>query len=198
VFFASCLTECCVKSSTILRRVADGDAAALDECLDKYGGLVWSLARRLCQRHEDAEDSVQQIFVDVWRSAVKFDPERASEATYITMIARRRLIDSCRRRRRDLDAACLAEEPPAGDANHERRIDITDEAEHVHKYIEQLRPAERRVLELSINDGMSQSQVARALNLPLGTVKTHARRGLIRLRKLLEVDAADCILGVGA
>jgi RNA polymerase sigma-70 factor (ECF subfamily) len=152
----------------------------------------------LCPRHEDAEDAVQQIFVDVWRNAVKFDPEIASEATYITMIARRRLIDSYRRRRRNLDAACLAEEPPTADANHERRIEITDEAEHVHKYIEQLRPAERKVLEMSINDGMSQSQVARALNLPLGTVKTHARRGLIRLRELLEVDAVACTTGLGA
>jgi RNA polymerase sigma-70 factor (ECF subfamily) len=114
------------------------------------------------------------------------------------MIARRRLIDSYRRRRRDLDAACLAEEPPAADANHESRVDIADEAEHVHKYIERLRPAEREVLELSVNDGMSQSQVARALNLPLGTVKTHARRGLIRLRELLEVDPAACLSGVGA
>ena len=84
--------------STILQSVADGNAAAVDECLGKYGGLVWSLARRLCPRHEDAEDAVQEIFVEIWRNAAKFDPEIASEATYVTMIARRRLIDRYRRR----------------------------------------------------------------------------------------------------
>ena len=89
-------------TSTILQSVADGNAAAVDECLGKYGGLVWSLARRLCPRHEDAEDAVQEIFVEIWRNAAKFDPEIASEATYVTMIARRRLIDRNRRARRGL------------------------------------------------------------------------------------------------
>lgn len=87
--------------STIIQRVADGDAAAVDECLGKYSAFVWSLARRLCVRHEDVEDAVQQCFVDIWRNATKFDPGIASEATYITMIARRRLIDQYRRRMKD-------------------------------------------------------------------------------------------------
>jgi RNA polymerase sigma-70 factor (ECF subfamily) len=178
--------------------MADGDAGAVDECLGKYGGLVWSLARRLCQRHEDAEDAVQQCFVDIWRNAVKFDPGIASEATYITMIARRRLIDQYRCRRRDLNTACLDQEPISADADHERRVDVSDEAEHARQYLQQLRPVEREVLDLSINGGMTQSQVARAMNLPLGTVKTHARRGLIRIRRLLGVDAVAGVTGTVA
>ena len=163
--------------------------------MGKYGGLVWSLARRLCRRHEDAEDAVQQCFVDIWRNATKFDPEIASEATYITMIARRRLIDHYRGRRRDLNAASLDQELTAAGADHERRVEVSDEAEHARQYIQQLRPVEREVLELSINDGMTQSQVARAMNLPLGTVKTHARRGLRKVRKLLGVDVVGGVTG---
>ena len=180
---------------TLLQRVADGDAAAVDECLGQYGGLVWSLARRLCPKHEDAEDAVQEIFVEIWRNAGKFDPRIASEATYVTMIARRRLIDRYRRRSRDLDTALLKEELVASDAEHERWTEISDEASRAREKMQQLRPEERQVLELSINQGLSQSQIAEATNLPLGTVKTHARRGLIRLRELLGVDAAGNVRG---
>ena len=167
----------------------------MDECLATYGGLVWSLARRLCPRHEDAEDAVQQCFFDIWRNAVKFDPGIASEATYVTMIARRRLIDQYRSRRRDVNTTSLSEEPLTADADHESRVEVREEAEHARQYTQRLRPVERKVLELSIKDGMSQSQVAKALNLPLGTVKTHARRGLIRLRELIGVDAVAGVTG---
>jgi RNA polymerase sigma-70 factor (ECF subfamily) len=151
----------------------------------------------LCPIHEDAEDAVQEIFVEIWRNAGKYDVQVASEATYITMIARRRLIDRYRRRSRDLGTVSLKEEVVASDAEHEKRTEISDEAARAREYMEQLRPEERRVLELSINQGLSQSQIAEATNLPLGTVKTHARRGLIRLRELLGVDAAGSAKGGG-
>ena len=114
---------------TLLQRVADGDAAAVDECLSEYGGLVWSLARKMCPRHEDAEDAVQEIFIEVWRKADNYDPDVASEATYITMIARRRLIDRYRRRSRDLDTTSIAEEVVVDDVEHERWIELSEEAE---------------------------------------------------------------------
>jgi RNA polymerase sigma-70 factor (ECF subfamily) len=152
----------------------------------------------MCPRHEDAEDAVQEIFVEIWRNAERFDPDVASEATYITMIARRRLIDKYRRRSRDLDTTTLTEELVTGTTDHEKQIDISDEAEHARQYMQQLRPEERKVLEMSINDGMSQTQIAEATNLPLGTVKTHARRGLIRLRELLVESAVSEVRGAGA
>jgi RNA polymerase sigma-70 factor (ECF subfamily) len=152
----------------------------------------------MCPRHEDAEDAVQEIFVEIWRTAERFDPDVASEATYITMIARRRLIDKYRRRSRDLDTTTLTEELITGSTDHEEQIDISDEAERARRYMQQLRPEERQVLELSIDDGMSQTQIAEATNLPLGTVKTHARRGLIRLRELLGESAVSEFKGAGA
>ncbi|HEY1068798.1 MAG TPA: sigma-70 family RNA polymerase sigma factor, partial [Pirellulales bacterium] len=81
----------------LLPRVAAGQPSAVDECLARYGGLVWSLARRHTNNTSDAEDAVQEIFIDLWRSAARFNPQAASEATFVAMIARRRLIDRRRK-----------------------------------------------------------------------------------------------------
>lgn len=173
---------------TILERVAAGDSPAVEECLQKYGGLVWSIARKLCPNYADAEDAVQEVFIEVWRHAGRFNPEVASESTYITMIARRRLIDRFRRRSRELDTASVREEMVKSTSRHEEQTEIEEEAARAREYMQQLRPEQRQVLELSITHGLSQSQIAETINLPLGTVKTHARRGLIRLRELLGAD----------
>ena len=160
----------------------------MEECLQKYGGLVWSVARKLCPNHADAEDAVQEVFIEVWRHADRFDPQVASEATYITMIARRRLIDRFRRRSRQPDTASIQEEMVESTSRHEEQTEIEEEAARARRHLQQLRPQQRQVLELSITHGLSQSQIAEATNLPLGTVKTHARRGLLRLRELLGAD----------
>ncbi len=78
---------------TILQRVAAGDSSAVDDCLAQYGALVWSLARRHSPNYSDAEDAVQEAFLGIWQGAGRFDPEKGSETTFITMIVRRRLID---------------------------------------------------------------------------------------------------------
>ena len=93
-----------------LQRIAAGDGASVQECLDRYGGLVWSIARRLAPTAQDAEDAVQEIFLDVWRNAGRFDPEIGSEATFIATIARRRLLDQRRRASRRLDPEPLVSE----------------------------------------------------------------------------------------
>ena len=182
---------------TILQRVAGGDAAAVDDCLETYGGLVWSLARRFCPKHEDAEDAVQDTFVDIWRNAGRFDPEVASEATYITMIARRRLIDRYRRGGRSPETSTLSEEYVSADIKHEKCVEVCEEAARARAVMRQLRPQEREVLELSVDEGMSQSQIAETMDMPLGTVKTHARRGLIRLRELLGANTGNGVQGAG-
>ncbi|MFW6171958.1 MAG: sigma-70 family RNA polymerase sigma factor, partial [Planctomycetota bacterium] len=141
--------------------------------------------------HQDAEDAVQDIFIEIWRTADKYNPEIGSESNYIAMIAKRRLIDRYRRRSRDLETTMLVEESVASEAEHEKQAEISEEAGRVRGYMRELRPQEQRVLELAINDGLSQSQIADATDLPLGTVKTHSRRGLVRLRELLGVQAAE-------
>jgi RNA polymerase sigma-70 factor (ECF subfamily) len=173
---------------SILERVAAGDRFALNQCLETYSGLVWSLARRFVGNHADAEDAVQEVFIELWRTADRFDPQLGSEATFISTVARRRFIDRQRRRSRRLDAVSLDQEQldrPASDPPH---LEIQDEVRRVQEAMHQLRPEEQQVLHLSLTEGLSQAEIAQRTELPLGTVKSHARRGLERLRSMLGVE----------
>lgn len=166
----------------ILERVAQRDEAAVKECLDRYGALVWSLARRLCSDPHEAEDAVQEIFVEVWRSAARYDAGSGSEATFIATIARRRLIDRLRRASRTPASNVLEESShPSVTPSAEAALDVQRAA----RALETLGPDQRRSVELSIVGGLSHQQVADQTGLPLGTVKTHIRRGLIRIRAQL-------------
>jgi len=172
----------------LLVRIARGEEDAVRACLDAYGGLVWSIARRFLRDNEDAADAVQDAFIDIWSHANRFDPARGSEPTFVAMIARRRVIDRVRRNRRRPAAAPL-DDPgaiPAGDDTE--RIEIADEAARVRELVDTLRPEQRQVLELSIHRGLSHQGIADELAMPLGTVKTHVRRGLQRVRDLLARD----------
>src|SRR5271166_2344489 len=98
---------------TFLERIAAGDPLAVDGCLEKYRGLVWSIARRFPGNHADTEDAVQEVFVELWRHAGRFDAAVAAESTFVATVARRRLIDRHRRRARQPEAVSLVTEPAA-------------------------------------------------------------------------------------
>jgi RNA polymerase sigma-70 factor (ECF subfamily) len=167
----------------------------VQECIDGYGSLVWSLARRLCPSAADAEDVVQEIFIDLWKSAARFDPGTASEATFVAMISRRRLIDLRRKLSRRGESGELSESIEEEGRSHEEEIEIRDEAGRAGRALSELRPEQRRVLGLAVYEGLSHQQIADTTGMPLGTVKTHARRGLMRVRELLGVspDASGTI-----
>lgn len=154
-------------------------------CLDRFGGLVWSLARRLSPSASDAEDAVQEIFVDLWKSAGRFDPAVASEATFVAMIARRRLLDRQRRRQRRPDTEPLPEVPEAQSDDAEPPAERAAEATLAARAVAQLRPEQQKVLLFATYHGLSHEEIARATGMPLGTVKAHARRGLSKVRELL-------------
>ena len=175
---------------TILERIAAGDPSAVGGCLEQYRGLVWSMVRRSVGNHADSEDAVQDIFIDLWRHAGSFDATVAAESTFVATVARRRLIDRHRRRERRPEAVPLGADPVASVRSEAERLETLEEAQRVRGMIERLRPEQRQVLELSFDQGMSQQEIADATRLPLGTVKTHARRGLVRLRQLLETRPA--------
>ncbi|MGH7243368.1 MAG: sigma-70 family RNA polymerase sigma factor [Phycisphaerales bacterium] len=166
-----------------LQRIASGDKAAVQICIDRYAGLVWSLARRMCMNSADAEDAVQEIFVEIWRNAYRFDPNIASETTFIAMIARRRLIDRRRKLSRQRDRAPLDDASPTRpDAP---KAELGEEAQIASRAMDELGADQQRVLRLSLMQGLSHEKIATATGLPLGTVKTHARRGLLRIREML-------------
>ncbi|HQZ81753.1 MAG TPA: sigma-70 family RNA polymerase sigma factor [Pyrinomonadaceae bacterium] len=170
---------------SILKRIATGDRNAVEDCLNSYGGLVYSIARKLLANEADAEDAVQEAFIDVWKNAGRFDPTVASEATFIAMITRRRVIDRIRHSGRRISTdpiEDMVQEP--GDRGH-KAIEVNVEANEAAEAMRALRPEQQQVLRLSIVDGMSHQEIADLTGIPLGTVKTHARRGLLRVREAL-------------
>lgn len=172
-------------SNTVLNRIAQGDKAAVDECLKNYGGLVWSLARRMLNNKDEAEDAAQEIFIDIWKNAARFDETLSSETTFIAMIARRRLIDRIRKYKKRVNADSLEEVTVEPQSSVHRDIQLNVEAKQAAEAMTSLRPQERKILQLSIFQGLSHSEISSATGMPLGTVKTHARRGLSQVRKLL-------------
>ena len=172
-------------SDCLLRRVADGQSGAVEMVMRKYSGLVWSLARRFCGDASEAEDASQEIFLDVWKSAGRFDPGAGSESTFVMMIARRRLIDRRRRQNARLRPQHLEQPESISTEDNTGEAEISDESRLVLETMGELRPEQRSVLELSLMEGKSHQQIASTTGLPLGTVKSHARRGLQRLRESL-------------
>jgi RNA polymerase sigma-70 factor (ECF subfamily) len=178
-------------AQVILKRIASGEKAAVQECLDTYGGLVWSLARRMSPNTEEAEDAVQEIFIDVWKNASRFDETQASETTFIAMIARRRLIDRLRKTNRRPNTDSLEDILVEPINNRDKDLQMSVEAKEAAQAMKTLRPEQRQILHLSIVQGFSHQEIADALAMPLGTVKTHARRGLLQVREFLGLGNSD-------
>jgi RNA polymerase sigma-70 factor (ECF subfamily) len=182
---------------TLLQRVASGEEGAVRACIDQYAGLVWSLARRMCPTRSDAEDAVQDIYIALWKSAGRYDPGLGSEPTFVAMIARRRLIDRARRAGRRPGMSSLIEEA-AGEGGGNGRggkapesvrmggaIEASEDVRRAQEMLGELSAEQQRVIKLAVYYGLSHEKIAASTDLPLGTVKTHIRRGLIKLRKLL-------------
>jgi RNA polymerase sigma-70 factor (ECF subfamily) len=187
------------EQQSILERIAAGDQAAVQDCIGAYGDLIWSLARRFLRNDADAEDAVQDIFIDLWGSAARFDRGVASEVAFVSTIARRRLIDRLRQHKRrpgmdSLDDEELGEiRQPAVLPEMEEAADVAV----VQRVLDTMDPEHRRILTLSLYEGYSHSEIAERMSLPLGTVKTRVRRGLIYIRDQLKLtpDSAEEVAG---
>ena len=167
-------------SDLLLHRVAAGDAKAIRECVARYGGLVWSLARKMFPKKHDAEDAVQEVFIQLWRKADQFDPGRASESTFVGVLARRRMIDILRKQK--TNARELTKENFEVLSFDDDRVDTSDEVDMLRGCWQNLTDSQQEILSHSIYDGLSYSQISTLLSVPLGTVKTRARSGLKALR----------------
>jgi RNA polymerase sigma-70 factor (ECF subfamily) len=175
--------------SSLLARASHGEDAAVRECLSRFGPIVWGLARRMSPTRADAEDAVQEIFLDLWEHGGRHDALRGSEEAFVAVVARRRLIDRRRKVQRrpvtdSFDAA------PGGrevlrEGSHDGGIETSAEAAMAARAMDGLRPEQREVLRLSVAEGLTHEEIAEHTGMPVGTVKAHARRGLIRIRKLL-------------
>lgn len=155
--------------------------------MDAYGGFVWSLARRYTSNLADAEDANQEIFLEIWKSAARYDRAMGKETTFIATIARRRLIDRVRAANREPVTEPYEETLPDDSAAADDDAGaIAVDMANAERVLATLAPAQREVLLLGIVEGMTQQEIATATGKPLGTVKTQMRRGLKRLREIAE------------
>ena len=175
----------------LLDEVARGSRDAFDQLYDRYGGQVYGVVRKVLRDPARSEEVTQEIFVEIWRTATKFDRERGSASTWIFTMAHRRAIDRVRsvQSSRDRDERI-------GHENRVRPFDqVSEEVEtrlehrQVRAALEQLTDLQREAVELAYYGGYTYREVAELLGSPLGTVKTRIRDGLIRLRDALGVTA---------
>lgn len=167
----------------LLSRVATGDPEAVRACIGRYQGLVWTLASGFFRDRDEAEDAVQEVFIALWKNAGRYDPARGKESTFVGMLARRRLIDRWRRRQRRQDTAPIELEPESNDAAVDERLADAEDARTARALLDTLPEQQRRTIELAVLHGRTHQQISEDLQIPLGTVKAHVRRGLERLRE---------------
>ena len=179
------------RSSDLLSmgRLQAGDQAAFGELYDRHSPVMYGVALRILQNRTDAEDVLQEAWVQAWNQRTSFDPARGNVAAWLVTIARTRALD----RRRRQASRSRAE---AGLPDDHGRAAIGPEQSAVHSKLSQrlrdalatLEPKQRQVLEIAYFEGLSQSEIAARLGAPLGSVKFWARQGLLQLRELVPRD----------
>jgi RNA polymerase sigma-70 factor (ECF subfamily) len=176
--------EARVTDGNLLQRIADGDSAAFETLYRRFARPLFGLALRMLRDRSRAEDAVQETFAAIWRSAASYKPERGPGAPWLYAVARNAIVDRARAR----GEATFADPPEAvaPDAGPDDRAESAYVSWRVHRAVLELPEHEREVLELAYWSGLSQSEVARFLDIPLGTVKTRTRSGLVHLADLLE------------
>lgn len=170
----------------LLRAIAQGDEAALAQIYDRYAPTLFGIMLRILHSRAEAEDVLQEVFLQVWQHASQFDEERGRPFTWLATIAHSRAIDRLRaldsRQRTWTKAAVEREEEHADATDDLLRVEQT---EVVRRALDEIPEGQKRVLLLAYFEGLTQSEIAARLEEPLGTVKTRMRSGLIKLRELM-------------
>ena len=173
-----------VSDGELMLRIGRGDAEAFEEIYHRFARPILALARRRLSDSGKAEDAAQETFVSIWRSASSFRPERGTGSAWLFAVARNSIIDRARQR-----TETTIEEAPeqvSGDPDPSEVAETDWLAWEVHTALERLPEREQEVLSLAYFSGLSQTEIAEKLDLPLGTVKTRTRSGLSRMATLLE------------
>ena len=170
----------------LLAEVATGDSKAFEELTKKYGNLIWSIARRYLSNQAEAEDAVQEIFLALWQSASRFDANKGSEITFIATIARRRLIDGLRKNNKHKILQSIDDAISNDVFTQKSNLEKNAELSLAIGILETLEKKDQELLSLSIYQGYSHVEIAKLLNLPLGTVKTKIRRNLMKIREKIK------------
>jgi RNA polymerase sigma-70 factor (ECF subfamily) len=173
----------------LLQRAAGGDEAAFAELYDRLAPSVFGMARRIIRNAAQAEDVTQEVMVEVWRTASRFDPVQGSAQTWVVTLAHRRAVDRVRseesQRQRTERLAEVSAGPGISDPVADDVVDDFDRA-RVRSALAGLSALQRESVELAFYGGNTHTEISSMLGLPLGTVKTRIRDGLLHLRALME------------
>lgn len=176
--------------SALLLRVADGDRPAFQAFYDRTSAKLFGVILRILVERQESEDVLQDVYVSIWRKAATFDPARASPITWATTIARNRAIDRLRARPRaqvPVDQAYdLADDGPAPDAGLSHAQDV----QRLSAALAALEPRHAAAIRACYFEGVTYDELATREQVPVGTLKSWVRRGLIRMRSALEGSEA--------
>lgn len=168
--------------SDIGRLLAAGEESALAEAYKRWSRLVFTVALRSLPTQADAEDVTQAVFVSAWRSRHSFDPQSGNVPGWLLAITRRRIADFHRSRRDEMPVATMPDQP-VDPVDLSAQISVADE-------IDELGEPASQIIRLAFYDDLTHQQIAERMSLPLGTVKSHIRRSLLKMRTRLEVTHA--------
>ncbi len=169
----------------LLARIGRGDGGAFELLYRRYARAVLGLALRRLGDRGRAEEAVQETFAAVWRAAATYRPERGRPAAWLYAVARNAIADRSRARQ---EAPTEPPDYPSPEAGPEERAEQAWVAFRVHRALQALPERERQLIELAYWGGLSQSEIAARVGIPLGTVKTRTRSALLRLADLLEEE----------
>jgi RNA polymerase sigma-70 factor (ECF subfamily) len=175
----------------LMQRVARDEEAAIEELYARFGALVYQAARQVLRSRSETEDAVQEVFVRLWQTAGRFDPQRAKLVTWVMLITRRHLIDRLRRQSARPERNAMDEARFDGGgvpARPDERLGASEEAnegrDRLRRQLSRLPELQRTVIERAYLQGFSLREIAVQLDAPLGTVKSALSRGLAKLREL--------------
>ncbi|WP_295788292.1 RNA polymerase sigma factor [uncultured Microbacterium sp.] len=179
--------EAVTAESTLDARFRAGDERALAEVYERWSPVVYTFALRSLGDRSDAEDATQKTFVSAWMSRSSFDPAKAQLSTWLVSIAKRRIADTHEARARIRALHEQLQRVATDDRVHGPEIDLS-ETILVAGELERLEPDARRVMRLAFFDDLTHQEISDRLGMPLGTVKSHIRRSLLRMKTRLEVS----------
>jgi len=171
----------------LLNGLRAGQQEALRILYGRYSGLVYTTALRILNQPDEAEDLTQEIFLTFWKQD-KFQPSRAALSTYLSIVTRSRAINKLNSRssqQRSIDRLQQSLVTEWSDSTPLEKASLAEQHQVLQQAMNQIPDNQRRVLEMNYYQNLSQSEIARHLQIPLGTVKTNARQGLIKLRRIL-------------
>lgn len=176
--------------AALVRRLLHKDVGAFEQLYDRHSRAVYSLVLRILQQAGTAEEVVQDVFLQLWRNAERYDASRGPFVPWLLTLARNRALDTLRlkserqrRREEQTDELPPVVAPPP---EFEKQIDDKRRAEQARTLMSFLNPQQRKAIELAYFEGLSHSEIAEAIKEPLGTVKSWIRSGLLRLKEGLQ------------